>query len=350
MTCFSTIHTIKSSDTMTYEELLKRCRQDQYPPVIVLNGEESYYIDRMTDYVEEHALDEANRAFDQVVLYGRDLPGADISHAVAQARGFSMMGGRKVVIVKEAQAVKKWEALAQYMGNIQPNSILLIAYRGKVDGRLKLWSGIEKNGGALVTSDKLRDYQVAKWINDYVTEQQIAIEPKVAQILADSLGTDLTAIVNALRKLIDGRPQGCNRIDAALVERNIGISKDYNIFELQDALIAGDVLRANRITQYFASSKDHPLVKELGILYGFFANLMIYHYIPNKDERTVAAELKINPFLVKNYVAAARRFNAMKTMRIIGYIRDIDARSKGINNPSAKDDDLWKELIYKILH
>lgn len=335
---------------MTYEELLKRCRQDQYPPVIVLNGEESYYIDRMTDYVEEHALDEANRAFDQVVLYGRDLPGADISHAVAQARGFSMMGGRKVVIVKEAQAVKKWEALAQYMGNIQPNSILLIAYRGKVDGRLKLWSGIEKNGGALVTSDKLRDYQVAKWINDYVAEQQIAIEPKVAQILADSLGTDLTAIVNALRKLIDGRPQGCNRIDAALVERNIGISKDYNIFELQDALIAGDVLRANRITQYFASSKDHPLVKELGILYGFFANLMIYHYIPNKDERTVAAELKINPFLVKNYVAAARRFNAMKTMRIIGYIRDIDARSKGINNPSAKDDDLWKELIYKILH
>ena len=139
-------------------------------------------------------------------------------------------------------------------------------------------------------------------------------------------------------------------INAALVERNIGISKDFNVFELQDALIKGDVVKANRITQYFASAKEHPMVKELGILYGFFANLMIYHYLPDKSDRVAASALGVSPFFVKDYAAAARRFSAGKTFAIIGYFREIDARLKGINNPSAKDADLWKELIYKILH
>jgi DNA polymerase-3 subunit delta len=209
-------------------------------------------------------------------------------------------------------------------------------------------------------SEQLRDYQVEKWIRDYVAdeanrrkakgEEAIRIDEKVAKILADSIGNDLTQIVGALQKLIDGRPEGVNVIDAALVERNIGISKDFNVFELQSALIAGDVVKANRITQYFASSKDHPMVKELGILYGFFANLMIYHYLPDKTDRVAASALGISPYFVKDYAAAAKRYSAGKTFAIIGYFREIDARSKGINNPSAKDADLWKELIYKILH
>ena len=168
--------------------------------------------------------------------------------------------------------------------------------------------------------------------------------------MADSIGADLTQIVGALQKLIDGRPEGVKVIDTALVERNIGISKDFNVFELQEALIKGDVVKANRITQYFASSKDHPMVKELGILYGFFANLMIYHYLPDKSDRAAASALGISPYFVKDYAAAAKRYSAGKTFSIIGYFRDTDARLKGINNPSAKDADLWKELIYKILH
>jgi DNA polymerase-3 subunit delta len=201
---------------------------------------------------------------------------------------------------------------------------------------------------------------VEKWIRDYVAdeakkrkekgEEDIKIDEKVAKILADSLGTDLTKIVGSLQKLIDGRPEGVTVIDAELVERNIGISKDYNVFELQNALIAGDVVKANRITQYFASSKDHPMIKELGILYGFFANLMIYHYLPDKSDRVAGPALGVAPYFVKDYVAAARRFSAGKTFAIIGYFREIDARLKGINNPSAMDADLWKELIYKILH
>ena len=180
--------------------------------------------------------------------------------------------------------------------------------------------------------------------------EELTIDPIVPKLLSDALGSDLSAVVSAVDKLMLGRQEGHTKIDAGLVERNIGISKDYNIFELQDALIKGDVVKANRITQYFASSKDHPMVKELGILYNFFANLMIYHYLDDKNERVAAQALGVNPFFVKDYAAAARRYSAGKTFKIIGYFREIDARNKGIDNPSAKDEDLWKELIYKILH
>lgn len=338
-----------------YDQILKSVQANQYAPVYLLCGEESYYIDQLCDYIETHALDEMAREFDQTVVYGRDLPNADIATAVAAARGFAMMGGNKVVIVKEAQTIKKWEALSLYLDNPQPTSILVICYKyGTPDKRQAWWKKLDKCGVVMV-ADKLRDYKVEEWIRTYLSERcashtQLTIDPKVPRLLADYLGADLTAIVGAVDKLIDGLPEGVNVIDAALVERNVGISKDFNVFELQDALIKGDVVKANRITQYFASSKDHPMVKELGILYGFFANLMMYHYLPDKSERTAAPALGINPFFVKDYAAAAKRYPAGKTFKIIGYFREIDARSKGINNPSAKDSDLWKELIYKIMH
>jgi len=301
------------------------------------------------------------REFDQTIIYGKDLSGGDVSAVIGAARGFAMMGGYKVIIVKEAQHIKKWEALALYMDNPQPSTILVFCYKyGSPDKRLNLFKNWEKKGGVLMESEPLRDYQVEKWIRDYVAdeanrrkakgEEEIRIDEKVAKILADSIGTDLTQIVGALQKLIDGRPEGVKVIDAALVERNIGISKDFNVFELQDALIKGDVVKANRITQYFATSKDHPMVKELGILYGFFANLMIFHYLPDKSDRVAASALGVSPYFVKDYAAAAKRYSAGKTFAIIGYFREIDARLKGINNPSAKDADLWKELIYKIMH
>ena len=346
---------------MKYEEVMIGLKQGKYAPAYMLCGKESYYIDLVANYIENNVLDEMAREFDQTIIYGKDLSSGDVSPVVGAARGFAMMGGYKVIIVKEAQNIKKWEALAMYMDNPQPSTILVFCYKyGSPDKRLNLFKNWEKKGGVLMESEQLRDYQVEKWIRDYVAdeanrrkakgEEAIRIDEKVAKILADSIGNDLTQIVGALQKLIDGRPEGVNVIDAALVERNIGISKDFNVFELQSALIAGDVVKANRITQYFASSKDHPMVKELGILYGFFANLMIYHYLPDKSDRVAASALGVSPFFVKDYAAAAKRYSAGKTFAIIGYFREIDARSKGINNPSAKDADLWKELIYKILH
>ena len=345
---------------MKYEEVMMNLKQGKYAPAYMLCGKEPYYIDKVADYIEQNVLDEMAREFDQTIIYGKDLPGGDVSPVVGAARGFAMMGGYKVIIVKEAQNIKKWEALAMYIENPQPSTILVFCYKyGSPDKRLNLFKNWEKNGGVLMESDQLKDYQVEKWIRDYVVQRnaelkangdEVQIDEKVTKILADSIGTDLTQVVGALQKLIDGRPEGVKLIDAALVERNIGISKDFNVFELQDALVKGDVLKANRITQYFASSKDHPMVKELGILYGFFANLMIYHYLPDKSDRAVASALGINPYFVKDYANAAKRYSAGKTFAIIGYFRDTDARLKGINNPSAKDADLWKELIYKIMH
>ena len=345
---------------MKYEEVMMNLKQGKYAPAYMLCGKEPYYIDKVADYIEQNVLDEMAREFDQTIIYGKDLPGGDVSPVIGAARSFAMMGGYKLIIVKEAQNVKKWEALAMYMENPQPSTILVFCYKyGSPDKRLNLFKNWEKNGGVLMESDQLKDYQVEKWIRDYVAQRnkelkvngdEVQIDEKVTKILADSIGADLTQIVGALQKLIDGRPEGVKVIDATLVERNIGISKDFNVFELQDALIKGDVLKANRITQYFASSKDHPMIKELGVLYGFFANLMIYHYLPDKSDRAAASALGINPYFVKDYATAAKRYSAGKTFAIIGYFRETDARLKGINNPSAKDDDLWKELIYKIMH
>ena len=343
-----------------YEEVMIGLKQGKYAPAYMLCGKEPYYIDKVADYIEQNVLDEMAREFDQTIIYGKDLASGDVSAVIGAARGFAMMGGYKVIIVKEAQNIKKWEALAMYMDNPQPSTILVFCYKyGSPDKRLNLFKNWEKKGGVLMESDLLKDYQVEKWIRDYVAQRnkelkangdEVQIDDKVTKILADSIGSDLTQIVGALQKLIDGRPEGVKVIDAALVERNIGISKDFNVFELQDALIKGDVVKANRITQYFAASKDHPMVKELGVLYGFFANLMVYHYLPDKSDRAVASALSVNPYFVKDFAAAARRYSAGKTFAIIGYFRETDARLKGINNPSAKDADLWKELIYKIMH
>ncbi len=343
-----------------YEDIMKALRKGEYAPVYILCGEEPYYINRVAEYVENHVLDGMAREFDQLVLYGKDLEDSGIDTAVSAARGFPMMGGHKVIIVKEAQMIHKWEALGKYVKTPQPSTLLVICYKyGTPDLRLAAFRNFEENGGVWMESKRLKDYQIEPWIRNYVAQRDaelrekgdsVQIDERVAKLLADSIGAELEQIAGALQKLIDGRPEGVTKIDADLVERNIGISKDFNVFELQDALVRGDVLKANRIAQYFAKSKDHPLVKEIGILFNFFANLMVYHYLEDKSDRAVAAALNISPYFAKDYAAAARRYSAGKTFAIIGYFRDIDAKSKGLNNASAKDDDLWKELIYKILH
>ena len=347
--------------TKKFADIMADLKADKYAPIYLLCGEEPYYTDQVYDFIAAHALDDMAREFDQMVVYGRDLQGADIASVISAVRGYAMMGGRKVVIVREAQAIKKWDALEAYLSNVMPQNVLVICYNGKPDKRLNVWKAVQTHPQVMwLQSDKLRDYEVEKWITAYIQDYNkssisnlqspIQIDPRIASVLADHLGTDLSAIVGALDKLIAGRPEGVNTIDAALVERNIGISKDYNIMELQAAIIRGDVIKANRITQYFASSKDHPMIREMAPLFTFFSNLLMYHYMPVKTKENVAKELGINPYFVKDYEMAARRYNAGKTFLIIGYLRDTDARLKGINNPSAKDADLWKELIYRIMH
>ncbi len=342
-----------------FDEIMRTLRAGQYAPIYIACGEEPYYVDQLYQFISANVLDEMAREFDQQVIYGRDLPGADISTVIGAARGYSMMGGRKVIIVREAQVIKKWEALSAYIDNLMEQTLLLICYNGKPDKRQGIWKKLMDHPQVVwLQSDKLRDYEVERWISAYITDfnansqenKGLTIDPRVAPLLADHIGTDLSAIVGALRKLIDGCPEGVRVINAELVERNIGISKDFNIIELQNALVKKNIAKAVQITTYFASSKDHPMIRELSPLFTFFSNLLMYHYMPDKSKEAVSRELGINPFFVKDYVEAARNYPAGKVFYIVGYLREIDARLKGVNNPSAKDADLWKELIYKIMH
>jgi len=342
-----------------FDEIMRTLRAGQYAPIYIACGEEPYYVDQLYQFISANVLDEMAREFDQQVIYGRDLPGADISTVIGAARGYSMMGGRKVIIVREAQVIKKWEALSAYIDNLMEQTLLLICYNGKPDKRQGIWKKLTDHPQVVwLQSDKLRDYEVERWISAYITDfnansqenKGLTIDPRVAPLLADHIGTDLSAIVGALRKLIDGCPEGVRVINAELVERHIGISKDFNIIELQNALVKKNIAKAVQITTYFASSKDHPMIRELSPLFTFFSNLLMYHYMPDKSKEAVSRELGINPFFVKDYVEAARNYPAGKVFYIVGYLREIDARLKGVNNPSAKDADLWKELIYKIMH
>lgn len=339
----------------TYDEIMSALKRQVYAPVYFLYGEEPYYIDKVSDYIEEHVLDDMAREFDQTVLYGKDYE-RDMGPIVSSARRFPMMG-RQVIIVKEAQNIKKWEPLELYMQQPAETTLLVFCYKyGKPDKRQKAFRDFEKAGGVMMESNPLREYQMQKWIGDYVREWSaekhlgLSIDLKASALLVDSLGNDLCKITGELEKLVLGAPEGTTVITPELVERNIGISKDYNVFELRNALRDGDVVKANRIVNYFARSKQHPIQKELISVFSFFQNLMLYHYLPDRSEPAVAKALDINLFSVKDYAAAAKRFSAGKTFRIIGYIREIDARSKGIGNPSATEGELWTELIYKILH
>ncbi len=331
----------------TYEQILSDLKQKQYSPVYLLMGEEGFYIDLISDYIQNQILDEMEREFNLTVLYGKDT---DIATVVNAAKRYPMMSSYQVVIVKEAQNIKAWDDLAYYLQKPLNSTILVLCYKYGTPDKRKKWVQETAKTGIVFESNKLRDYEIAGWIGKYAKSKNIQLDEKATAVLAEFLGTDLSKIANELDKLMLTVPVG-TRINLEIIEKNIGISKDYNVFELQAALINKDILKANRIIRYFAENKkNNPLVVVLGQLFNFFTNLMIYHYLADKSQMTVSSELKINPYFVKDYAKAAQAFGAWKTMNIISYIRETDARSKGVENAGADDGDLLKELIYKILH
>ncbi|NDV47483.1 DNA polymerase III subunit delta [Paludibacter sp. 221] len=333
---------------ITAESVLSELKSKVYAPVYFLMGEEPYYIDVISDYIQNNVLDEMEREFDQTVLYGKET---DMRTVINAAKRYPMTAQYQVVIVKEAQLIKDWDNLVFYLQQPSKSTILVFCYKyGVPDGRKK-WFTMLKATGIVFESPRIRDYEINAWISRYAKSKGLAIDEKASFMLAEYLGTDLSKIANELDKLMITKPADSVRITPDLIEKNIGISKDYNVFELQAALINRDVLKANRIVLYFAENKKaNPLVMVLSQLFNFFSNLMLFHYLPDKSQMAVASELKINPYFVKDYQKAAQVFNAWKTMFIISYIRETDARSKGIDNVSADEGDLLKELVFKILH
>ena len=332
----------------SYEQILTNLRKKIYQPVYFLMGEEPYYIDLLSDFIQNNVLEETEKEFDQTILYGKDV---DINTVINAAKRYPMMSTHQVLIVKEAQLIKDWDNLVHYLSKPLKSTILVFCYKYGTPDKRKKWVLELSKVATIYESVKLRDYEVGAWITKYCKSKNMGIEEKAVAMLTDFLGTDLSKLVNELEKLVLTKPADMQRITPELVEKNIGISKDYNVFELQSAIINRDILKANRIIQYFSENKKaNPLVLVLAQLFKFFSELMLYHYLPDKSQGAVASELKINPYFVKDYQKASQAFGAWKTMNIISFIRETDSRYKGIDNPSTDEGDLMKELIFKILH
>jgi DNA polymerase-3 subunit delta len=342
---------------MEHLRILRDIELKNYKPIYFLMGEEPYFIDQITECIEDKVLDEASKAFGLTVVYGRDV---SMEQVVSLAKGFPMMGDRQIVIVKEAQDMKEWKsrkkedddddlkAIIHYVQNPTPSTLLVFTYKNKtLDKRKKLYKLLDKNG-VVFESEKIKEYKLADWIEKYVATRGYKINHTAAQLLAEYLGTDLSKVVNAINKLAIILPEK-SEITPKTIEDNIGISKDYNVWELQRALGQKDVLKANRIIQYFESNpKANPIQMVLPSLYGHYSKLAMYLSLP--DKKNAASELGMNPYALNDYKDASTRYNAQKVERIIGYIRETDKKSKGVNNVSVDHGDLMKELIFKILH
>ena len=293
-------------------------------------------------------LDESERSFNQLILYGDDTSVASI---IEISRRFPMMSSHQVVIIREAQTLKKIEDLVVYVEKPLPSTILVINYKYKIlDKRTRLYKVLNSQA-VYFESSRLRDYQVPAWIDRYMMAKGIKSEPSVSAMLTEYLGTDLHKIANELEKLIITLPAEKPLITTALIEKNIGISKDYNNFELQKAVGERNILKANMIVHHFANNpKDNPITLTIASLFSYFSKLLTYHYLRDKSKNNVASALKINSFFVKDYEAAASVYNVAKTVRVISLLRSYDMKSKGFGDLSSEPGDLLKELIFKILH
>jgi DNA polymerase III subunit delta len=329
------------------DNLLAGLKNQIYYPVYLLHGEEPYFIDVVSDYIEENVLSDLEKEFNQTIVYGKDC---DVPTLVSYARRFPMMANYQVLIVKEAQDLDRIEDLQSYLENPLKSTILVLCYKyGKFDRRKAFYKSVEKHGVAF-ESPRIYDNKVPEWINEYLRKRNYTITPKAAILLTEFLGADLGKIANEIQKLLINIPAGAE-INEDYVEKNIGISKDFNVFELQKAIGRKDVAKANQIILYFAANpRENPLVKIMPILYSYFSKVLLYHYLPDKSKNMVASALSVNPFFVADYQQAARNFPVGKVVSVISNLREYDLKAKGVDNASATDGELMKELIFKILH
>lgn len=352
-------------------QLLTDLKRKIFKPIYFLSGEEAYYIDMVSDYIEKNVLDESEQEFNQSILYGKE---ADMNTIITTAKRFPMMSEYQVIIVKEAQNLKELgkstgggdedadedaptkksggsaNALTAYLRQPQTSTILVFCYKYKtLDKRSTIYKSLQKNHVYLETK-KLYDNKIPEWITEFVQDHQFKISPKASFLLAESLGNDLSKIANEVEKLFINLKEG-DEISLELVQDNIGISKEFNVFELQDALAKKDILKANRIINYFsANEKEHPAVMTLSSLYSYFTKVLLYHFAPDKSKFVVAQVLGVNPFFVDGYITASKNYNTAKLKSIFGYLKEYDLKTKGVDNSGVSNGELMKELLFKMLH
>lgn len=334
---------------MTIENIISDIKKGNISPIYFLYGDEPYFIDQVSDFIENTVLTEAEKGFNQMVLYGRDVSVAEV---ISNAKRFPMMAERQVIIVKEAQDLARtFDQFETYLEQPQPTTTLVFNYKyKKPDKRKSVFKKLAKNS-VFFESKALYENQVPTWINNYVKSKSYKIDPKAAQMLVEFLGTELSKITNELNKLFIVLPKE-TPITPEAIEENIGISKDYNNFELRKAIGTKNVVKANQIISYFAQNpKSNPLVMTISLLNSFFTQLLQYHAISNKnDSKSVATALRVNPYFVNDYITAGRNYPMRKVSEIISWLRDADLKSKGVGARDLSHEDLLKELLFKILH
>lgn len=334
---------------MTFEQIIADIKARKFKPVYLLMGDEPYYIDEITDMLVSTVLPEEEKDFNQTIRYGMET---DVASVITMARSFPMMSDYQLIVIKEAQNLSKIEELEVYAKNPLHTTVLVLNYKnGTLDKRKKLYAEIDKNG-IVFESKKIPEYKIPAFISSYMQQKGLTIDAKSAQMLSDYLGNDLSKLTNEIAKLLIAIPKGQVQITPNLIEENIGISKDFNNFELLKAVIEKNTFKVNQIADYFEKNpKNNPLIVTLVVLFNFFSNLMICYWAKNKTEQGIAAELGFrNPYQAKDYVAAIRNYNAFKCMEILSLLRTYDAKCKGVDNVSTPDGELLKELLYKITH
>ncbi len=329
------------------KQLVSDIKNKNLKPIYFLMGEEPYYIDKISDFIENSVLAEEERGFNQMILYGRDVSVDDI---VSNAKRYPMMAEHQVVIVKEAQELSRTiEKLAPYAENPQTTTVLVVNYKyKKIDKRKALYKTLKKTG-VVYESKKLYENQVADWIRRVLSPKNYSISPKAAQMLVEFLGTDLSKINNELEKLQIILPEG-TQITPEHIEENIGFSKDFNNFELRKAIGEKNVIKAHRIVNYFAENpKDNPIVVTVSLLFSFFSQLLHFHGLKDKSPRSVASALKVNPYFVNDYISAAKHYPMRKVSHVVSTLRTFDVKSKGVGANAVSQGDLLKELLVRIL-
>ncbi|MDD2550002.1 MAG: DNA polymerase III subunit delta [Bacteroidales bacterium] len=336
----------------TSADIISDLKKKIYKPVYILSGDEHYYIDLISDFIAQNVLTESEKAFNLTTLYGKDL---EVKTIVETSRRFPMMANHQVVIVKEAQQIKSIEDLEVYIKAPQKSTILVICHKLAPGVKLKakvrqLYTAAGKIG-VFIDSKRLYDNKVPGWITGYLYNKGFSIAPKSTELLTEFLGNDLSKVVNELDKLIVTMPSGVTQITTDHIEKNIGISKDFNRFELNTALGQRDIMRVNRIVDHFAKNPAaNPFVVTVSSIHQYFIKIFKHYFIQDKSERNLAVQLGVNPFFVSEYTRAARIYKPSKCVQIFELLREYDLKSKGLDNSSVTHGDLLKELVFKIMH
>ncbi len=330
-----------------YLKIIQQIKNRVLHPVYLLFGEEPYFIDIISKAVEESVLKEEEKEFNQIILYGQDTT---VQQLIGIAKRYPMMSSHLVVIVREAQMIKEIENLQPYLDNPIPSTILVLCCKNKKFDKRKSFYKAAMKMGVAFESEKIKDFRLHAWIASYITERGYQIREKNSLLIAEHLGNDLGKVVNEMEKVFISLEKG-KEVTSDIIEQSIGISKDYNMFEFQNALGSRNIQKAVRIVLHFVENpKENPFPKILAFLYSYFSKLLKIHFINTGDKQMLASELGINPFFVSEYQQAAKNFPLKKVIRIIEHLRYYDLKSKGVDNPSVSHGELLKELTFKILH